>query len=79
MYGIQKGRKRMSANPNLTEVASLLGEHSRAVIVMMIRLMDGKFHTANELAWEAGIKPQTASFYLAKLASSNLVIAEKHG
>jgi DNA-binding transcriptional ArsR family regulator len=69
--------KKMSTNPNIAEIASLLGEHSRAAI--MIRLMDGRFHTASELASLAGIQPQTASFHLAKLVSSKLVVVEKHG
>lgn len=41
--------------------------------------MDGRFHTASELAFMAAIKPQTASFHLAKLVEGNLVKVEKQG
>ncbi|QDQ02754.1 helix-turn-helix transcriptional regulator [Lysinibacillus fusiformis] len=67
----------MSINPNMAEVASLLGEASRATI--LTSLMDGRYHTASELAFMAGIKPQTASFHLAKLVDGNLVKVEKQG
>jgi len=67
----------MSANPKLAELVSLLGDSSRAAI--LTSLMDGRFHTASELALVAGVTPQTASFHLGKMASGNLVTAEKHG
>ncbi|WP_243296659.1 ArsR/SmtB family transcription factor [Bacillus litorisediminis] len=67
----------MSINPNVAEIAALLGETSRATILMS--LMDGRFHTASELAYIAAITPQTASFHLAKLAEGRLVNVEKHG
>lgn len=67
----------MSINPNMAEVASLLGETSRAT--MLASLMDGRYHTASELAYMANIKPQTASFHLAKLVEGNLLIVEKQG
>ncbi|HAU32898.1 MAG TPA: transcriptional regulator, partial [Lysinibacillus sp.] len=54
----------MGINPNMAEVAALLGETSRATI--LASMMDGRFHTASELAYMAAIKPQTASFHLAK-------------
>jgi hypothetical protein len=41
--------------------------------------MDGRYHTASELAFMAAIKPQTASFHLAKLVNGNLIIVENHG
>ncbi|MGE8203609.1 ArsR/SmtB family transcription factor [Heyndrickxia sp. NPDC080065] len=67
----------MSINPNIAEVVSLLGETSRASI--LTSLMDGRFHTASELAFMAGITPQTASFHLSKLVEGHLVNVEKHG
>ncbi|MFJ7405622.1 MULTISPECIES: ArsR/SmtB family transcription factor [unclassified Lysinibacillus] len=67
----------MSINPNMAEVASLLGETSRAT--MLASLMDGRYHTASELAYMANIKPQTASFHLAKLVEGNLIKVEKQG
>ncbi|MGE7946911.1 ArsR/SmtB family transcription factor [Lysinibacillus sp. NPDC093688] len=67
----------MGINPNMAEIASLLGETSRAT--MLASMMDGRFHTASELAYMAAIKPQTASFHLAKLVEGNLVSVEKQG
>jgi len=67
----------MSINSNVAQVVSLLGEASRASI--LTSLMDGRFHTATELAYMAGIKPQTASFHLSKLVEGNLVKADKQG
>ncbi|NRD79142.1 helix-turn-helix transcriptional regulator [Bacillus sp. BRMEA1] len=67
----------MGINPNVAEIASLLGETSRAT--MLTILMDGRFHTASELAYMAAITPQTASFHLSKLAEGNLIKVEKYG
>lgn len=67
----------MGINPNIAEIASLLGETSRAT--MLASMMDGRFHTASELAYMAAIKPQTASFHLAKLVDGKLVKVEKQG
>lgn len=67
----------MTINPNISALTSLLSEKSRATI--LAGLMDGKFHTASELAYMAGIKPQTASFHLAKLVENNIVISENNG
>lgn len=67
----------MGINPNMAEIASLLGETSRAT--MLASMMDGRFHTASELANMAAIKPQTASFHLAKLVAGKLVKVEKQG
>ncbi|KUF32053.1 MULTISPECIES: helix-turn-helix transcriptional regulator [unclassified Lysinibacillus] len=67
----------MGINPNMAEVAALLGERSRATI--LASMMDGRFHTASELAYMAAIKPQTASFHLAKLVEGKLIKVEKQG
>ncbi|MGY4796185.1 ArsR/SmtB family transcription factor [Lysinibacillus fusiformis] len=67
----------MGINPNMAEVAALLGETSRATI--LASMMDGRFHTASELAYMAAIKPQTASFHLAKLVEGKLIKVEKQG
>ncbi len=55
----------------------LVSEPSRAAI--LTALLDGRFHTASELAHMAGIKPQTASFHLAKMTEAQVVIVEKQG
>lgn len=67
----------MTINPNISALTSLLSEKSRATI--LAGLMDGKFHTASELAYMAAIKPQTASFHLSKLVENNIVICENNG
>jgi len=67
----------MGINPNMAEIAALLGERSRATI--LASMMDGRFHTASELAYMAAIKPQTASFHLAKLVEGKLIKVEKQG
>ncbi|WMT38815.1 helix-turn-helix transcriptional regulator [Paenibacillus sp. D2_2] len=67
----------MSINPNVAEIVAPLGEKSRATILMS--LMDGRFHTASELAYMAAITPQTTSFHLSKLIEASLVHVEKQG
>lgn len=65
------------AQSNVAEIASMVSESSRAAILTV--LMDGRFHTASELASMAGIKPQTASFHLAKMLEAGVVQQEKQG
>lgn len=62
---------------NLAEVGSLVGDLARAQ--MLTALLDGRALTAGELAWCAGITPQTASSHLAKLQSAGLLAMEKQG
>ncbi|MGQ3479487.1 ArsR/SmtB family transcription factor [Paenibacillus sp. TY11] len=67
----------MSTKSNVAMIASLVSEPSRAAI--LIALLDGRFHTASELAHMAGIKPQTASFHLSKMTEAQIVTVEKQG
>ncbi|AUS24744.1 winged helix-turn-helix domain-containing protein [Paenibacillus sp. P2(2022)] len=67
----------MSTQSNVAMIASLVSEPSRAAI--LTALLDGRFHTASELAHMAGIKPQTASFHLAKMTEAQVVTVEKQG
>jgi DNA-binding transcriptional ArsR family regulator len=67
----------MKAGPNISHIASLVGDPARAN--MLTALMSGKALTATELAHEAGVMPQTASTHLAKLESGGLVVTEKQG
>ncbi|RAS71695.1 ArsR/SmtB family transcription factor [Priestia endophytica] len=67
----------MNANPNVAKIATLVSESSRAAILTV--LLDGRFHPVNELAYMAGIKPQTASFHLTKMMNANVVAVEKQG
>ena len=52
--------------PQMAEVASLVGDPARANI--LCALLDGRALTAGELAYAAGVTPQTASGHLAKLS-----------
>ncbi|MGX6443490.1 ArsR/SmtB family transcription factor [Neobacillus sp. K501] len=67
----------MKASPNVAIVAALVSETSRAAI--LTALLDGRYHPASDLAQMAGIKPQTASFHLAKMLEANIVTVEKQG
>jgi DNA-binding transcriptional ArsR family regulator len=67
----------MSTKSNVAMIASLVSEPSRAAILTV--LLDGRFHTASELAHMAGITPQTASFHLAKMTEAQVVTVEKQG
>ncbi|KPD10048.1 ArsR family transcriptional regulator [Aneurinibacillus migulanus] len=67
----------MNTNPNVGIVAALVSEASRAAILTV--LLDGRFHPASELAYMAGITPQTASFHLTKMVNANIVTVEKQG
>jgi DNA-binding transcriptional ArsR family regulator len=62
---------------DLAEIGSLVGDPARANI--LAALMDGRALTAGELAYVAGVAPQTASGHLAKLAEANLLALEKQG
>ncbi|AWI03435.1 ArsR/SmtB family transcription factor [Clostridium drakei] len=67
----------MTGNPQISQLAEILADKSRSTILMV--MMDGEFHTVNELAKTAGIKPHTASYHLAKLTELQWVAMEKHG
>ena len=59
----------MTDGPNVAEVAALVGDPARAN--MLVALMDGRALTAKELAFAAGVSPQTTSGHLAKLAGAH--------
>ena len=50
------------AHPAVSEIAALVGNPARANILMA--LIDGRALTASELAYVAGVSPQTASEHL---------------
>ncbi|KNC68414.1 ArsR/SmtB family transcription factor [Pseudoalteromonas ardens] len=64
-------------DPDITVIASLIGEPTRAR--MLLALMSGKALTATELALEADITAQTASSHLSKLLDSSLITVRKQG
>jgi len=63
--------------PNISEVASLMGDPARAA--MLAALVDGRALPAGELAYASGVTAQTASFHLSKLLAGGLVTAETEG
>jgi DNA-binding transcriptional ArsR family regulator len=67
----------MKAGPDIAMVASLVGDPARAN--MLTALMTGRALTATELAYQAGITPQTASSHLGKLEIGGLIEQERQG
>lgn len=66
------------ANANtISAIAALIGDPARANI--LLALMGGKALTAGELAYSAGVSPQTASGHLSRLVDGGLVTVEKQG
>lgn len=62
---------------SLVRIASAIGEPARAA--MLSRLLDGRYHTASELAAEAGIAASTASAHLRILLDAQLVRLRSQG
>ncbi|MGQ8870995.1 ArsR/SmtB family transcription factor [Paenibacillus sp. TSA_86.1] len=67
----------MNAYPNITIIASLIADTSRSVFLSA--LLDGRALPAGELAYMAGVSPQTASNHLAKLVAGGLLEVEQQG
>lgn len=65
------------AQPNIVEVAALVGDPSR--VTMLLELLGGKALPASELARAAHITPQTASSHLAKMVEGGLLFVEMSG
>ncbi len=58
-------------------IAALMGDPSRGRILAC--LMDGRAKTAKELAFVAGVTPQTTSSHLAKLVGGSVLAVEVQG
>ena len=67
----------MEYHPNIAAAAHLIADPARASI--LIALLDGKARPAGELAYAAGVTPQTASTHLAKLLDGGLLAVETEG
>ena len=61
----------------LSEIAALMGDPARASMLSL--LMDGRAHTASDLAATAGITAQTASGHLARMAQAGLLAVRAQG
>jgi DNA-binding transcriptional ArsR family regulator len=66
-----------SPSLDMAEIGALIGDPARAN--MLAALIDGRSLTAKELAYVAGVAPQTASGHLARLAAANLVALSARG
>ena len=67
----------MSSAPRIAEVAALVGDPARANI--LCALLDGRALTATELAFAAGVSPQTTSAHLAKLSAARILLLARQG
>ena len=67
----------MDVEPSIASIGALIGSPARAA--MLSALMDGRALTATELAYQAGITPQTASSHLAKLTDAKLLAVVGQG
>jgi DNA-binding transcriptional ArsR family regulator len=67
----------MNESVQIAEIAALVGDPARANIISA--LMDGRALTAGELAYAAGVSPQTTSGHLAKLTEARLLVPRKQG
>jgi DNA-binding transcriptional ArsR family regulator len=68
---------RVIGEAQIADVARLLGDPTRAA--MCTTMLDGRFHTAGELARAAGVAPSTASEHLGRLLDGGLVEATRQG
>lgn len=64
-------------NPGVAHTAQLIADPARAN--MLMALVDGRARPAGELAYAAGVTPQTASSHLAKLVEGGLLTVETEG
>lgn len=64
-------------NPGVAAAAQLIADPARAN--MLMALVDGRARPAGELAYAAGVTPQTASSHLAKLLDGGMLTVETEG
>ena len=69
--------KSMPSGASMAEIAALVGDPARAN--MLTALLGGQSLSASDLAWHAGITPQTASGHLARMATAQLVAVQALG
>ncbi|HVO03529.1 MAG TPA: winged helix-turn-helix domain-containing protein [Candidatus Cybelea sp.] len=61
----------------MAEIAALVGDPARAN--MLTALMNGEALSASDLAWHAGVTPQTASGHLARMMAADLIKVTAQG
>ncbi len=69
--------KAMPSGVSMAEIAALVGDPARAN--MLTALLGGQSLSASDLAWHAGVTPQTASGHLARMATARLIAATAMG
>ena len=62
---------------SVAEIGALVGDPARAN--MLTALMNGESLTASDLAWHAGVTPQTASGHLSRMTEAELVRVTAQG
>jgi DNA-binding transcriptional ArsR family regulator len=67
----------MDEGPNIARVAAMIGDTARSQV--LTALMDGRAHTATELADAAGVTRQTISFHLGKLHDAGMIELQRQG
>jgi len=67
----------MASTPSIATIGALIGNPARANV--LVALLDGRALTATELAFAAGVSPQTTSGYLAELTQARLLTRRKQG
>ncbi|WP_245593514.1 ArsR/SmtB family transcription factor [Azospirillum halopraeferens] len=67
----------MVSGTTLAAVAAVIGDTARAN--MLVALMGGRALTAGELAWHAGVSPQTTSGHLTRLRDAGLIAQIRQG
>ena len=67
----------MPSGASMAEIAALVGDPARAN--MLTALLGGQSLSASDLAWHAGVTPQTASGHLARMATAQLVTVQALG
>jgi len=67
----------MNQEPRIDILAAALADQARSR--MVAAAMDGRAYSAKELAFRAGISPQTASFHLKRLTGSGLLAGYRRG
>ena len=67
----------MPSGVSMAEIGALVGDPARAN--MLTALLGGQSLSASDLAWHAGVTPQTASGHLARMAAAQLIAVTAMG
>lgn len=76
-FDYNRSMNEIPKDADIAAIAELIGDPSRAV--MLNALVDNQALPAGELAYRAGISPQTASTHLARLVEGGLLVLNTQG